>query len=373
MPVGLIETYDEDSAFLLFETLNDWGLELSNVDSMKNTILEAANAGDGDYESVRENWENTVSELRYDVDWYEKFFQHYLMLSPIVDINDSISERTVLDYFERVVRNIHEYEISGTEAFTEDIYKKTRIYRTIVNASISRYTDSANNKINDILSRLRNFGSTQKRILMLYIFTRIDNESSIIRALLIVESYDVRKGLASDETGSTVTQFYSTTCSTLAQSDHRVDFLQSELVIRAPSDDDFETAMMRKTFARSDRTRYILTRYEQTLISGDQGSEEQIEHIAPRSAFTANKYTNWTTYLDVGKDEFEELKHMIGNLTLMESSLNIAAGNDPFSDKKEKYKQSNFEMVQSISQHTDWSKEKIQERTEKMAQAAPDI
>lgn len=56
---------------------------------------------------------------------------------------------------------------------------------------------------------------------------------------------------------------------------------------------------------------------------------------------------------------------MIGNLTLMESSLNIAAGNDPFSDKKEKYKQSNFEMVQSISQHTDWSKEKIQERTKK--------
>ena len=214
------------------------------------------------------------------------------MLSPIVDINDSISERTVLDYFERVVRNIHEYEISGTEAFTEDIYKKTRIYRTIVNASISRYTDSANNKINDILSRLRNFGSTQERILMLYTFTRIDNESSIIRALLIVESYDVRKGLASDETGNTVTQFYSTTCSTLAQSDHQVDFLQSELVIRAPSDDDFETAMMRKTFARSDRTRYILTRYEQTLISGDQGSEEQIEHIAPRSAFTANKYTN---------------------------------------------------------------------------------
>ena len=214
------------------------------------------------------------------------------MLSPIFDINDSISERTVLDYFERVVRNIHEYEILGTEAFTEDIYKKTRIYRTIVNASISRYTDSANNKINDILSRLRNFGSTQKRILMLYIFTRIDNESSIIRALLIVESYDVRKGLASDETENTVTQFYSTTCSTLAQSDHQVDFLQSELVIRAPSDDDFETAMMRKTFARSDRTRYILTRYEQTLMSGDQGSEEQIEHIAPRSAFTANKYTN---------------------------------------------------------------------------------
>jgi hypothetical protein len=35
---------------------------------MKNTLLEAANAGDGDYESVRENWENTVSELRYDVD-----------------------------------------------------------------------------------------------------------------------------------------------------------------------------------------------------------------------------------------------------------------------------------------------------------------
>ena len=110
MPVGLIETYDEDSAFLLFETLNDWGLELSNVDSMKNTILEVANAGDGDYESVRENWENTVSELRYDVDWYEKFFQHYLMLSPILDINDSISERTVLDCFERVVRNIDDLQ-----------------------------------------------------------------------------------------------------------------------------------------------------------------------------------------------------------------------------------------------------------------------
>jgi uncharacterized protein with ParB-like and HNH nuclease domain len=373
MPIVVIETDDKESAFILFETLNERGLELSNVDLMKNSLLKISDINNVDYDFVRVNWENTVSELRYDVDNYEKFFQYYLMFTPILNINEAISDRTVLDHFEEVLENIDHYDISGIEDLSEDIYQKATTYRNIVNANISGYTDEANKKINEILSRLENFGSDRQRILSLYVLTQIGNESDIIRALLLIESYNVQTVLVDDESGATVLDFFCNTCSTMAQSDYPVDILRSELDNRAPSDDKFKQAIIEKNFSHNDRTRYILRRYEQVSMNGSQEDHGEIEHIAPRSAFSAKKYTNWTTYLNVGKDEFEEFKDRLGNLALMETRLNIKAGNSPFSEKKKKYKQSDFEMAQSIDQYTEWSKDKIQSRTKRLAQEAPNI
>ena len=70
MPIVVIDTDDKDSAFILFETLNERGLELSNVDLMNNSLLKISDINTVDYDLVRVNWANTVSELSYAVDNY---------------------------------------------------------------------------------------------------------------------------------------------------------------------------------------------------------------------------------------------------------------------------------------------------------------
>lgn len=373
MPIVLIETYDQDSAFLLFETLNDRGMELSNIDLMKNTLLKTADAVDTEYESVRQNWQKIVSELRYNVDKPERFFRHYLMFSPQLDVRESVSRHTITDTFEEIIQNINEYDALSLEKLTDDIYQKARLYKNIVDSNINRYETDANEVINRKLSQLNKFGSTQERILILYILSQVNNETRAVRGLSLVESYNVRRVIASSETGSSVNQFYATTCSNMSQSESPIETLQSELTRKTVPPEEFRIAMERTDFTRSSRTRYLLIKYEEYLSSNEIEMSGEIEHIAPRSAFDANKYSSWISYLDSGKDRFEEIKDKIGNLTLIEKRLNIEAGNNPFEEKKDQYSESRFEMTQSLTNYSDWSEEKIQDRTEELAKHAPQI
>ena len=373
MPIVLIETYDQDSAFLLFETLNDRGMELSNIDLMKNALLKTADEADTEYEPVRQNWEKTVSELRYDIDKPERFFRHYLMFSPQLDVKESVSRRTITDTFEEIIQNIDEYDRLNLENLTDDIYEKARLYKNIVDSNINRYETDANKAINRRLSQLNEFGSTQERTLILYILSQVNNETKAVRGLSLVESYNVRRVIASSETGSSVNQFYATTCSNMSQSESPIETLQSELTRKTVPPEEFRIAMERTDFTRSSRTRYFLIKYEEYLSSNKIGVNGEIEHIAPRSAFDANKYSSWMSYLDIGKDRFEEIKDKIGNLTLIEKRLNIEAGNNPFEEKRDQYSESGFEMTQNLTNYSDWSEEKIQDRTEELAKLAPQI
>ena len=99
-------------------------------------------------------------------------------------------------------------------------------------------------------------------------------------------------------------------------------------------------------------------------------TEVHIEHIAPTGAFTTKKYKEWANYLDMSREQFDDLKTRIGNLTLFESKLNIKASNRPFKQKKEHYKNSDFIMTQKLTHYNEWSKDNILYRTEKLSNIA---
>jgi hypothetical protein len=99
----------------------------------------------------------------------------------------------------------------------------------------------------------------------------------------------------------------------------------------------------------------------------------EIEHIAPRKSFTADKYVSWGDYLDCGKETFEEYCNKIGNLTLLNQRMNARAQDKPFDQKKREYESSEFEMTQAITNIEYWSTDKIEERTKKLAEKAPEI
>jgi hypothetical protein len=341
---------------------------------MKNTLLKTAEEEDDlDYERIKESWEDTVSDLRYSVDKPERFFRHYLMYSPELEIRKSVSKNTLLDEFEDVLENIDEYSVQSIETFVEDINQSAERYKNLVNANVSGYGEVATEAINRKLSGLDDFGSTQERVLLLYLLSEVNNETEIIRGMSLVETYTVRMGLAGGETGSVINQFCATTCSNMEDAEMPIETLRTRIKQAAPGDEELKISIQRENFTRSDGTRYILEKYESENLAGVQTKTAEIEHIAPRSAFDAEKYSSWVTYLDVGKEEFGEYKDKIGNLTIMEKRLNIAAGNNPFKEKKQEYQQSEFEMTQEIVEHPEWSIEKIERRTRQLAEQAPEI
>jgi len=94
LSVVQITTSDQDSAQLIFRTLNDRGKDLSQVDLMKNSLLEKAEREELNYTNIRDDWEETISTLRYRIQNPEKFFIHSMISSPKVNIPYSISAPT---------------------------------------------------------------------------------------------------------------------------------------------------------------------------------------------------------------------------------------------------------------------------------------
>ncbi len=127
-------------------------------------------------------------------------------------------------------------------------------------------------------------------------------------------------------------------------------------------------------------TRYILDTIEREHYSSGGGktydrASVDIEHIAPQSALSAEKYESWKPILDVSEAEYKnQYRNRIGNLTLLEERLNEEASTNPFGQKKDQYRLSDFQMTEYLrSNYQEWNTSTIEERSEELAETATKI
>lgn len=132
--------------------------------------------------------------------------------------------------------------------------------------------------------------------------------------------------------------------------------------------DNFAAMTIDATGQRKRLAKYILTRLEAdaTAKSMDPDTDPAtIEHILP-----ANPTSEWT-------DGFPEAHwdasiDRLGNLTLLESSLNRRAANQPYSAKVSLYGESAYRITQRIAQEApeSWTPALLNERQRRMAERA---
>lgn len=376
LTIVTIECDNEESAFRLFETLNDRGLELSAVDLMKNYLYKTVSENSSiNSEAIKQDWESLIENLRYEVDKPHRFFIHYMLYAKEPNIVGNISQQTLYDKFKQLVdKDIPESDTS-IELYISEMANTALLYLDIVNAEVSEFNKSGNAKINQLLERLDMLGYTQERTYLLGVLSYMESSTEAIRAIKLIESFLTRQRFTSGITGSDINELYSELCSDAFEHDNTVGYIRSRLADQAATDDEFVAAISNHQFNRSERTTYLLKRIEsQHYRSGESPpSGGAIEHIAPRKSFTAVKYNTWTDYLQVGVEKFNQEKDKLGNLSLLENRLNIKASDKPFEQKKERYRESEFEISKAIVEKSEWSTEKIQERTDYLSGIAANI
>lgn len=84
-----------------------------------------------------------------------------------------------------------------------------------------------------------------------------------------------------------------------------------------------------------------------------------LEHIYPENALGENYDAN-----------ADELKHTIGNLTLLSGLDNSTIGNQSFTEKRDVFKKVGIFMTRDVAEETIWDKSKITDRTEKLKNMA---
>lgn len=91
-------------------------------------------------------------------------------------------------------------------------------------------------------------------------------------------------------------------------------------------------------------------------------SNTTLEHIYPQNPNVADQ-----------KSELEEVKHTLGNLTILSLEENDAVGNEPFNEKRAAFRNSNLRLNRDIAKSKEWTKAEIDVRTNQLALAADKI
>lgn len=192
---------------------------------------------------------------------------------------------------------------------------------------------------------------------------------SIIRSCVIISyRYNVIGNLPPNEQEKLYQQ--------IAQKISSGEHTSSASVIRElkpiyPSDDIFKTLFAEKilntTNSRNAKiVRFTLAELENHLtgVSYDFASDRySIEHVLPQ-----NPETGWENFDDA---EVDVMVYRLGNMALLETSINRDIANQPFNVKKPKLDGSVFNLTKNIAnENSDWSAERIGVRQQSMATMA---
>ncbi|WP_435363533.1 DUF262 domain-containing protein [Haloarchaeobius sp. DYHT-AS-18] len=385
MSVVQVTCDGELSAFRLFETLNNRGLDLSPPDLMKNHLFMVANDVDGvDYKKTKDYWETILEVFDGETKDLEDFFQHYTMASSVIDVSENVSKTTLYKKFRQVIRDILEDEEVEIEDYVSDMLDKAQYYRAISERNLSKkqadYPISKLEQINEKLRDLEAIKGKTGRVVLLRALEEFDDADDFLAVIRLIEVFVIRRRVVDHSSGSTEQTVYSKICSESFDRDDVLDDMITKLDKKTPNDREFESTIISENFPNSKRTKYLLSMMERHHFApSGQGIkvspyEVDIEHIVPQQV-SADKYTGWVDYLGIDATRFEnQYCSRIGNLTLLEESKNRAAGNNPFEDKKQKeYQTSSFHMTRALLDHEDWSTDKIETRSEELAEVAKGI
>lgn len=378
----VIDTENPESAFRLFETLNDRGLELSAVDLMKNSLLQEAierypgGYEDSEYKHVRDQWEMILEEVVREIQKPNRFFRHYMMQAPAPDISSAISNYRLYDVFKDVIKNQLPDGDVTLRNYIDGMADVADLYTGFTQASVDVLESREQQRVNDRLANLNAIESVHSRTLLLRAFQEFDDYNRIDRTLRLLEVFMLRWKLAGYPSGSKLDSIFSELCSEAFDKSDPVAEIQKTLEDEAPDDDEFRIGIITNEFKRNDRTKYVLRTLENRSFGGVEADQRKIdiEHIAPQKMWTATKYETWRGVFNISQEEFEaDYRNKLGNLTLLENRHNAAAGAQPFEDKKKYYLGSNYEMTQAIRDRDEWSAEAIEERTEDLAERAVEV
>ncbi|ELK56137.1 hypothetical protein D320_00873 [Haloferax sp. BAB-2207] len=385
MTLVVVECDSTASAFRLFETLNNRGLELSAVDLMKNALLQVASEKYGGtdretYDHIRQQWEHVLENVVYEINNPDRFFRHYMMSREDPDIEGSVTSRTLYDTFRDLIENQLPTDETDLVGYVDGMVETSELYVGFTKANVDAFSGRAQKRINRRLRNLNDIQSSHSRTLMLRIFEEFDEYDQILSVLRLLEVFMVRWRVSGNQTGSKLDRIFSELCSDAFDTTDPVQTIQMRLAEEAPGDDEFRSRLANSDFSRNAQTKYLLDTIERRhyMESGEGKDYDRatvdIEHIAPQQAFTAKKYSSWRDVLGVGKAEFNQYRNRLGNLTLLEERLNESAKDNPFEQKKDQYKLSDFQMTQEVrEQYDEWTIEQIEDRSDHLAEIGVQI
>lgn len=350
-----ITATDDLSAYLIFETLNDRGLDLSVTDLLKNYLFSIVDESDKSH--VKNIWDVTINHVSYS--GFPKFLRHYWMMQ-----NGLIQEK---ELFKTVKRYIN----TPKTAFEllNSMSEVSEVYAALSDANHQLW--EGDEKVKKHIRELNLFNVTQCYPLLINAYLYLDHDHWI-GTLRICSVISFRYMLISGLNPNALESKYNDACKAInagtVKSARDIFNLLQPLYV---NDEDFE----RNFYSKSIRTkrsaklaRYIVYSIENHLsdhvldFEFDNGS---LEHVLPE-----NPSEEWSS--DFPTDIEESFIYRLGNFTLLEPDKNRIIGNKDFDTKSEVYKTSRYELTKRFG-YQKWNQDNLNARQKYLAKQAKAI
>ena len=355
----VIEVNDELDAFTVFETLNSRGVKLAPIDLLKNYLFSVVN------KSPLSSHE--LETRRLEEQWHK--------------IVDTIGDANLTDFL-RVhwnSKNTRVRESGLFKAVRQVIDDRGKVFELVRNldadsAVFAAFIDPDNElwtiEQRQYIRTLHLFKVKQPLSLLLAARRTLNDAdfTKVLRACVIISfRYNI---IFSGATGDQETIYNNLAKDITLGNVKAIQDVMSRLRPIYKTDSEFKAAFSVKAFPNNSSkvVIYILTELEkkQGIAFDTSSSKYDLEHIFP-----VNPADDWPGFPSPVTDD-PQLR--LGNLTLIEKTLNKNAGNRSFDEKKLIYAQSLVPSTQKIGIECDfWSKSEINVRQDRMAREATSI
>jgi uncharacterized protein with ParB-like and HNH nuclease domain len=351
-----IEVGDESDAFVIFETLNDRGLELAVSDLVKNYLFSLA---DTHLDTFKKSW--IEISLLVGSENLTAFLRH-LWLSEHEVVRDK-----------ELYRNLRSKIKSKTAArqFMERLRKVADYYAALMNPEHAYWSDFTP-EARKYLDALLLFKVSQFRPLALAVMEdgTPDQVTKMLRQMVVVS---FRYTMVSSLNANDLERTYSDAALAVRKNGTRNPQAVFKLIKSVYVDDKrFFDDFVARSFGKPQIARYVLIELnnamEKDRAVGAKGEAVSLEHILPK-----NPDAGWATALRTGDDP-EEWVEIIGNLTLLEKPVNRGIGNKDFATKKAKgYVPSKLAINADVASQDKWTWKEIEARSKKLGAVAKDV
>ena len=376
-----IRSLSESDAFLLFETLNDRGLELSAADLIKNKILQNAkkhgvNTLSNQWKKMSKNCCSTKSGSSRVVDFLRAWWnaeKGFVRKPELYDVYAKMIGRPGKSKF-------------NVKDLCDDLVQYSEFYNYLLEpTNINRGSGFAGHELEKIrkhLNFIRSLGFVALRPLIMSAMKH--RPALVLRVIQFAEIIALR-----NLGGNTnkLEKAYSQACQFLKDTDLSDEDAYTKVKLTftglIPDTQKFISAIKDYNF-NEDNSRAVLMRIDQYLRSiqknkkntaydSKPAQELHLEHIYPINPSKESKSELFSIEKESTDDE-DGITWRIGNLTLLESSDNQSIQNKPYSDKRPIYKKSEYFLTNLLAQdHTSWTLGDVRNRTLRLAEIMDQI
>jgi hypothetical protein len=349
---------DDHDAFLIFETLNDRGLDISIADLLKNYLFRLS--GDR-LKEAQSRWAAMTGAL-------ETLNRTGISVTCIRHLwgsmHGAVRERVLYKSIRDKIKNKQ-----ASIDFANSLGEEANLYVAIMNPDSPFWSDYGATA-REHLRILVTLQAEQIRPLLLAIVKHFKpNEAK--KALRLAVCWSVRFLITGGGGGGTMERNFALRAMEIRASEIKTTTeLASRMATVVPKDAEFKNAFATARVSQTHLARYYLRALE-AQASGDREPEKisnmneeliNLEHVLP-----LNPGPEWS---HIASDLAAALAKRLGNMVLLRSSDNSKIGRAGFKDKAKIFQSSSYVLTSQVGHCNQWGKDEIDERQRRLADLA---